>query len=428
MKSELSKAISESVINNTRSFMENNEFSKNWHFYLISCLIIISFYSFGNFGFWNIFGIKFEVNIFLVLFLIPISIFLFFLNWRNILSNPWVVLIFYLLISSLLMDTSNYTQSIKLLFALSLVTILLSMDFKYINFIIKSIIIISFLFSIIGILLFIYYQLNPDLLIGLDRVFRSYDTYTDLTHIPLHQKFGFVIETAEKNIFGLEYIRSRSYVSEPSATVHIFFASAILSLLYSKNIKKMGIVIFFFGIVLIYSGSVILSLVFSIFYAIGKAFINLGEKRESIIIIIIAIISAYLMIYFIDISMLQVITPESKSTSLSSRLLPIVDYLDKILDNIFHKKDLEIGSFVGILLIFSGVVPILGMLLTGYMIYVFLNMSIKVYEQQKLFSILIVGLLIQISLFSSGGWVTIGGLLMLTLIYIKLQNEVKDIE
>jgi len=399
----------------------------NIYIYFISLLLVISFYSLGNFGFWNIFGIKQEINILLVILLIPITIIILLNNLKKIYLEPLLLLLLYSLISLVIIDIYSLSN-IKLLLTFSIVAILLSINFKYTNFIIKGIITIAFLFSLIGIFLFLYYQLNQEILNGLDRVFKSYETYVDLSYLPLHQKFGFVIETAEKNFFSLEYIRSRSYVSEPSLTLHIFFASAILSLLYSDVIKKMGFIIFFFCIVLIYPGSAILSLIFSIFYVVGNFFIKLDEEKKAVMIITM-IIFAYIVIYLTNISLLDFLTPESKTTSLTSRLLPIKSALDNIFSNLFfNDSKILAGSFIGFPLVLSGIIPIFGILLSIYLWYIFLSMSIKVYKKEKLFSILIVGLLIQIFLFSSGGWVSLSGYMMLSLIYIKLKNEVESNE
>lgn len=102
--------------------------------------------------------------------------------------------------SSLFLDQFNVSYTIKLLLACFVINSLFFVKMKYIDNIIKSTIVISGVFSLVGIGLFIFYFFNEELLIGLERVSRSYDRFVDLSNIPFHQKFGFVIEK-QKQIF-----------------------------------------------------------------------------------------------------------------------------------------------------------------------------------------------------------------------------------
>ncbi len=213
--------------------------------FAFATLTVLSLYSLGNFGVFNIFNIKYEVYYTTIILITAISLIKIKYNIKKAISDPIFIVYLYLLSCSLLSDI-NISFTFKMAFLVLIFSYLLNLRVEYIDLILKSSITITFIFSAIGCALFLYYQFNPELLVNVERVFRSYDTFKDLSYIPLHQKFGFVIETPEKNLFNIEYIRSRSFCSEPSATIPLFFTIGILSFLYENKFKILGCVILFF--------------------------------------------------------------------------------------------------------------------------------------------------------------------------------------
>ncbi|MCT7546503.1 hypothetical protein N5T80_09260 [Aliarcobacter cryaerophilus] len=397
-----------------------NLYNMNVIYMVFSILIVLSLYTLGNFGFFNIFNIKYEITILLVISLF-ITSFLILIIDRKV--HVVSLFLFYLFLSSLFLDQFNVSYTIKLLLACFVINSLFFVKMKYIDNIIKSTIVISGVFSLVGIGLFIFYFSNEGLLIGLERVFRSYDRFVDLSNIPFHQKFGFVIEKAETNFLGLEYIRSRSYSSEPSATLPLFFMVGILALFYNGFIKYLGVIILFFSIILIYSGSSILSIIISILFILGSYFIRSSVQTKSILILF-SILSTLLLLAFIDISLFQNITPASKITSLPSRLLPVQESIPSLILNPFWNTENFDNSFISLFIVFSGVVPLIGISFMSYFFYKFFIVAIELYENNKIFIALLCGLLIQILLFSSGGMTTLPGIVILVLTYRLLENKV----
>jgi hypothetical protein len=394
---------------------------KHYHSYVISLLIILTVFSFGNFGFLNIFNLKLEINIFIILMLIPLSLYVISNKIKYLFNEPFFLLIAYLFISSLFIKNFGFLHSLHMLLSLIVVATLLVLDKKNINYIIKGIILLSSVFSIIGIMLFIYYQFNSQIIEGTERVYASFETYIDLSDVSLNNKFGFIIETAEKNLFGLEYIRSRSYCSEPSATIPIFFAIGILALLFAGIFKKAGIIILFFSVILVYSGASILAVLTGIFifFIILRLNININVK---ILTIMLGSIFLYVLIYFIDITSFVYI-PESKVSSITQRLTSVNSGIEGILKNPFVYLDKPINEFNGLFLLWVGPIPLIGISLTSYIFYRMLYYTITIYDKYKVFSILLIGLLLVVLFFSSTNWSTLTGLIILTIIYLKLKLE-----
>ena len=399
---------------------------KDYHSKVISVLIILIVFSFGNFGFFNIFNIKLEVNVLIILILTPLSIYVISNKIKYLIYEPFFLLVAYLFISSLFIENFGYLRSLHMFFTLVVVSTLLVLDKKEITYILKWVIFISAVFSMVGIMLFIYYYFNSQVLESTKRVYASYDTYSDLSYISLQNKFGFIIETAEKNLFGLEYIRSRSYCSEPSATVPIFFTIGILALLYEDITRKAGLISLFFAVVFIYSGTSILAILAGIFVSLSVLRFNVDVKVKSIAMIFGGVL-LYAFIYFIDILSI-VSVPESKVTSLIMRMTAVMSNIEGILQNPIIYFDRPVGSFNGLFLLWVGPIPIIGISLTGYIFYRMVCYAITIYEKHKVFSVLIIGLLLVVLFFSSTNWSTLTGLIILTIIYLKLKLEYEHVQ
>ncbi|MFW2612236.1 O-antigen polymerase [Aliarcobacter butzleri] len=403
-------------MNNMKIFV----FFKEKYFYLFySLLIVLSLYLLGNFGFFNIFNVKYELTIIVVSVLFLYSFYILML-YKKIHMVSWFLL--YLFISSLFLNVFYFNYTIKLLLLFFVINCLFLIEIKYIEIIIKTTIFITGIFSFIGIGLFIFYYFNGELLNSLERVFKSYDTFIDLSDLPFHQKFGFVIEKAERNFLGLQYIRSRSYCSEPSLSIPLFFAIGILSMSYKKWFKYIGIIILFFAVILIYSASAIVSLILSMFFIIGMYCIRENIHIKAFLIILL-VHSGLILLFFINISIFNSITPESKLTSLSSRVFTIQEGISSLILNPFWNTENFNNSFISMLITFSGGIPLLGVSLISYFFYKLFLVAIKLYPHNKLFIALLCGLLIQIILFSSGAWTSFPGIVILVLIYRYLENK-----
>ena len=125
----------------------------------ISFFIILSFYTFGNFGFWNLFGVKYEIQLFILVFIsIPLIIVTLYKLKLSLYKEPLILIIIYSIFSSLVLYPSNLLNIAQLLVSLLFVISLFRLKMVYIDFILKGIITLCTFFSILGIIQLIIFS------------------------------------------------------------------------------------------------------------------------------------------------------------------------------------------------------------------------------------------------------------------------------
>lgn len=388
----------------------------------VSLLIILSFYSFDNFGFLNLFDSKLLIQIFLLaLSSMPILLLIFYNFKISMLQEPVILLLLYLILSGVFLSLENLGHLAQLIVSLLFSIILFILRDKYIDFILKGIIIICTFFSILAISQFILLQLDTGFIDVMHMHYTSGERYVNLSHSHWFNYLGFGVLNDWKTFLGIEFIRLRSFSSEPSVLVHSFYAVGILSILFSKFYRFMGVVILTFTIIIAYPGVVHLSLTFSFLFYLLMILAKLSLKSCSLLIILFIYLLFFLTILFDPIFFID-FTPSNKEGSAFVRLNGIAILVKDILSNPFFNFDIPIVPPVGFLIDSALLLPIVGLSISTLLFKRIFFYIINIYYNYKLFSILIAGMMIQVAFFSSYGWQTFPGFLMISLIYIKLKS------
>lgn len=382
-----------------------------------SVLISFSFYSFGNFAFLNLFGIKLYLQFFIMILLLPIIFFVFFNKLKFfVLKEPISVLIFYSLLSQLIIRINDYMSNLQLLLSLIIIVFIFILQIKYINFIIKLIVITCFLFTVLHLIQFFILLNNYELINFMSNNFSSNTHFIDLSNVHWFEKMGFIINGHKHSLFLFETYRFKSFASEPSVLVYSFFAVGCIALTYSKIFKFLGIIILFFVSTLPYSGVIHMILIYS-----GLAFIFLNTVKNNIYrsnIILFAVISSIVFMGILPDIMIN-LAPDWKEGSSFIRF----GNINLLLTSIYHNPlvNLEILSTVPTSLILNSaqLFPILGIVITIILFKNLFGYLVNIFNQYKIYSSLSIGMFVVVATFSHYGWTTLSGWIILSLIYIR---------
>lgn len=394
----------------------------------LSILVILSVYSFGNFGFLNLFGIKLEVQIIiLTLMVLPLLIIAFDKIKLSLYKEPIILLLLYSIFSFIILEPNNILNILQLSISLLVVVNLYRLNIIYIDFIIKGIIILCTFFSILGIVQFILLQIDFGLINQLDMNFYSASKYIDLSDSSFFSYLGFAVIGDMKNIFGIDFVRLKSFGSEPSVLVSTFYSIGIMSLLYSKKFKFMGVIIFLFTVFIAYPGVVHMSLLFSLLFLL-YIFILKPYPKNGSIFILISIFILFLLVSVLGSEFMSSFVSSSKEGSALARFGGIIFLFKDIMSNPFVNLDIPVVPPVGFLINNALVFPLVGIYISLMIFYRLFKNTIEMYQYNKLFTILITGMLIQLSFFSSYGWETLPGYIILSLICIKMNYSLTKIK
>jgi len=403
--------------------------------YYVLFLTIVSFYSFGNFGFLNIFDIKREFQFILLLIILPISLLIVIQNIKKLVYEPLFILLVYLFVASLFVFSSNKFILFTNLLSIFFVGVLLSVKKNQLDFIIKGIVILCTIFSLMGILQFILMQLDKELIFEMSMEYQTTTGSKGLSHTSLIEYLGFVVTNPIHHAFGIDFYRLKSFASEPSALVYSFFIPGLLSFFYKGWFKLYGIIIIFFSIFLVASGVIYLSILLGSLFILFLKFFKISPKKMSFIIIL-SVILIFVLIAFVDLLPLLHFLAPSKMNSGNIRLTSISTVIHNIINNPLFCVNgcIPMGSAaIGFVLKSASIIPLLGLYFVLRLFYkLFINITIVVTRTYYyLIAGLIAGSIIQMMFFSAFGWTTISGYIMLAIIYIKMQElayEVKKYE
>ena len=393
----------------------------------LSMIIVLVVYSFGNFGVLNLFDAKLTVQTILILLaFIPIFIISFY-HTRIVSYQRYIVMILlYSIFSSLILESYNILNLLQLSLSLMIVIALFQLSIKYIDFILKSIVTITFIFSILVLIQFIFLQVNPELINALDMRFSSDTKYINIDDSNAFAYLGFAVIGDIKTILGVEFVRLKSFASEPSVLVTLFYAVGIMGLFYSRKFRIMSFLILFVSIFIIYSGVMHLSLLFSVIFYLYIKLIKPSARRGSMFILfnifllffLLTIIGAeYFTLAFVD---------ASKEGSSLARLGGIIILFNDILSNPFLNLEIPIVPPTGFIINNSFIIPILGIYLSTKIFFNLFYCNMILFKEYKTVSILLSGMFIQVAFFSSYGWELLPGWIVLALIASKINNVARS--
>jgi len=399
---------------------------------LISCL----FYSTGSFGFLNIFGIRREVQIFLILGPLLLSA-VILKNFPKLLKKP----IFLLVVTKFIVEcilNQRFMYIFDNLTIVLVVGILLSVRKEYSDRILRLIIIAAAVFSTMAIVEAIIVLFKPELI---PLLFANYSSLTMANKVEILHPLGLLgFTTGQFNFLGHYFTRFRSFAAEPSVLVYSFFCPGVLALSYRGHIKLLSIPILFFLIFLAQSTVIWLSL--SLGIIVWGIFILFRGRVRLILMLTIFIISMFfIVIYFVEIpNFMMKITqflnlinkqysPFNKYSSGVARFGAIKSYLYIAIQYPFFGAPLKVIKTISLptgLLLYSYLYyGIFGLALMVAIWYNIFKHAIYCFNLYKgiigLMAAVLYGTFIQVLCFSSYGWTVFSGFLMIMLLINRLK-------
>lgn len=419
-----------------------NKYKYDFATFIYAIVVIFAFYSFGTFGFLNLFGLRnsFQFVIVLFTFFGLISIIYNIRNNIKYKKNFFVhtlIIAFFMYYGYMLVLIKGELLNTLLQSTLMLVFVLylILVEIKYIKIIIKTIIIITFILSIMGFLAYFSFLINENLINEVN--FLLYDSTKGSSVINANSWVEYLSFTSGDGfeLFGTNVTRVKGFCNEPSATVVHYLAPAGLAFLFSRKYKLIGIFIIVFNFIGIASliswiaifGSVIIYMLLSI-----------KNKFIKIFIIYVSLIFIFILMTNIDFAVSLILDignslHENTSSSLIARkegsatvrLMSLSIALNEFKNNIFGGS--SYSTMTGLLI----QVSLVGGIFMLTLLIVFSNKMIKFginkfnYSSNKdikfavslTLSIFIVSLLL-----SNYGWNRIPGVIMLILFYKSLRG------
>ncbi len=395
---------------------------------LIPIWIALSFYSTGRFGFLNAIGLRRELQIALLSFVVIIP-FTQKIRIHEISRSHLFWIIGLLTLTYPLYPSFLLVGLVNFLFTLAVIVFLHSASRIEIRRICKYFANIACFFSLLGCIQFVIYAFHPDLFYNLDRPYESSTGSKDITLSHPVQWLGFVVPDTYE-LFGFEMVRFFSFASEPSNTIpSILFPGLIGALLY-PNQKLRIFIIFFFGVILAHSGSILLGLgigmiLFS-YLTIVKTlgFFSKNPAIHSLILLFVYLIGLYALSQLEVAKVVDELTTRSEALSNVSDIGTRKHHSATVRFSGFKDSAMQIireplGSGFGYEILGSN-----GMLLKLGLYNGFISMAIFVaflyylvkdairyfFEQSNLFQrgilCMLTGLVFMIAFFTSHGWFT----------------------
>ena len=397
--------------------------------FFLAIVVVIMFYSFGNFGFLNIFDARLPIQITLLSTTGTLFILFFMIYFKKLINEP----IFLLVVSFIIMDLFirfDIKSVIANVITMIVISFILMVKVKYIHLILKGIIYLALIFSLMSILLYIIIINNE---LDVNSIFIStYFSGSGNDYIPVsnYEYLGFLVNDSGSTLFGQQVYRFKAFASEPSVLVYSILTPGILAIYYKKYLSFS--IIMFFSIFLVLSGTIIMSIflgiLFYIAYMLGKrnAKISTGIIWSFLFFFII-------FIFFINVSdfMNNVIEFMKVSSSISS--MPIQKYNSGVIRlsglqeaitqiSFFGSDSIDHGAtgFIIVCGLKSGIIGIVLNFIIFSKLFIYMFTIIK---HNKIMLSLLGGVLIQVQFFSAYGWSSFTGLIMITIIYRIIKNE-----
>lgn len=407
---------------------------------ILSFIISVLFYSMGNFGFWNIFGIRREVQIVQMSILFPLIV-LIIPKLKLLFKSPLFMLLIVIMLMSIVHQI-DLSRTLDVIVALLIVGFVLFVDNRRTNKILKYIIIFCCLFSIMQIVQSFFIFLKPELIPLLDSEYSSSHAAdkTEIAH-PLAY-LGFTsYRGGEYYIFGHEISRFRSFASEPSVLVYSFFVPGILALSYTGNIRLCAIPILFFSILLVQSGTIWVATLLGIFF--WGLFHFFGRKVQlfSILPFLMVIFWVVILpktdIYSFVMAMQNFVgigdvtySGLNRAGSIIHRLEPFVDVISLVKTHFLFGTSFYSdfgGSFMLWIILNTGLI---GLIIAVILFSQIFKLSIHCFNKYKgttqLMAAVLYGTILQVLLFVCNGWNRSVGFLMLALIMCRLEYLVYE--
>lgn len=393
------------------------------------------FYATGSFGFLNIFGVRREVQTFIIIFLLFFGL-LVFKRLFFLLKEP-VFLAACLFFLWELILRHEYIYLMDRFLSILVVGLVFSISERQGSNVLRIIVVLASVFSLMAILqaflLWFNLALLPYIAVG-------YSSESQAAFLAVEHSIGYLgfALNSTINVGGYEFARLQSFAAEPSVLVYSFLMPGILALSFQGAIRFLAIPILLFSVVIAASGTIWLSVALGfaswpLFYIVRRQ--RLLSFMPYLVIIIFFVFVAIKDVREITLRLVDVLNPLathysalSKETSAISRFTDILESLSNVKLYLFGAP-FHITSSIGLLMsayLSAGIIGLVLMLIIFYRIF---NLSVMAYKRGnlriKIMVLLLYGTMIQVLSFSAYGWTGISGFMALSLITLRL-NSLSD--
>lgn len=419
--------------------MISYDFNDPFKFIKISSAIavIISFYGFGTFGFFNIFGLALPIQVALVAFSF-ITIFVFTsLKLLSEANKPTFLFISFLFIYYGFFLSLSYGSIIGGLvnaYMMWVMTIfILFIEKKYIFFIGKSIIILSTISAFFGFIVFYIYSFNP-VSFNYDSIeLMSSDTGTNAIEPASFYDYLSFSSGDGYELFGQRLTRVKGYSNEPSTTLIHYLAPAAMGFFYGRKYIFMSTILIGFIVLPVSTVLGILTiLMMPVIYLVMKI------KKNSLknIVVSSGLIAIFTLMSSLDTVLSSIATYgqdlyasagtdllSRKAGSAESRLVSYNDAVNSILSNPIggSGQSSTAGIFIQAGLI-GGLVLMTAIIVIGLTIY---KNSIMAFNNSNFFNTrifisMLLSLFLTSFVLSAYGWDRVSGVIILAILFRHL--------
>tara|TARA_R110001583_G_scaffold18891_1_gene74687 strand:- start:4141 stop:5409 length:1269 start_codon:yes stop_codon:yes gene_type:complete len=401
---------------------------------VFSFVVILAFFSFGTFRFFNLFNLSMILKqAILISLLIGFSSILQNLYRVKNVSVFLMTLAFFFYTSILGFFNLSYGKFLVLnsLF-LILSLFIISVDFKRIVIISKGIVNIAYAFALMGIIVSVIYTIKPSLLNLSSIQLASSETGSNGVNAITFLDYLSLPSWGNLNLYFFELQRVKSFSNEPSSAIVHFLPPIILSLFLNDKFKFRGGVILIF--LLFFVSSLICIIIFILAFLFYFIF-RLNSKGTALLSFIVML--SGLLLFMLNMEsvienlsfygkLLNFDLMENKATSATERLSSYRESMDILLQNPFGGSNystmtglwLIVGKFGGFPLIF------MYLLFSIYLVSLSFDCFSTTNNYKTRFSCsLIASLTLIVFTVTSYGWYEAPGVISFFLIYRVLKSQ-----
>jgi hypothetical protein len=416
---------------------------KTMSIFIFSPIIILSFYSFGTFSFFNLFGASYIAKIIVVIYC-PLGIIsIFYSDLYKKQSTVFVLTLIFFIYYGFVVSLSKNSFSLGIIQAVVMCIIalfLLGVDFSAIKKISKSLVNITFILASLGFYVFFIYAFYPEQLNVNSYLIASSDTGNSIIYPSSYLDYFSFTSGDGYMFFGHLVTRVKGYSNEPSSTLVHYLAPVVFAMMYGgRKYRAMGLIIFLFSMIAISSLMGILCMLLSFLTYIV---LSLKSNNIKLLLMILFVFSLLVLMLnanqIIDVMLkygnqlnneLSYDLIARKQGSAFGRLLSYNNAIKLLINNPLGFSFgetvtglwLQIALTGGVVLLFIYLVLSYKIISISAMIFNSLRSIYKKYGASLLVSLWITSFLI-----TSYGWDRIPGVIILILFYRTLREEYKQ--
>lgn len=336
-----------------QSDMQKLSFFKYEHL-LIPLIIGLLFTAANIGGFFDLLGIRRDMQLFFMAILILLTPPVFLRNLKGVFSPFSITLLLASFFCLLWQQQTNdnhiwMARIVSFTFGTILIATCYNMGSRFISNLLKGIVIVISIYSIMGLLEFIILLLDPELI---SKIFIPASAYYNGTaHFPSLLSYLGLSTGVPIHAFGLRITRLRSFLSEPSLLTGFFMPlSGVALLMKSKRYQYFGISILTFCI-LSFAGSVWFTVFLVINHFLFSKFLKSKKLFIAAAFIALALFYTILLISFSwlvshsNLSTTLDVSALNKTESLAVRFGSIAQYLHILPSHPFgYEKELTLPA------------------------------------------------------------------------------------